>query len=177
MKLLYLTSVIIVPSQAGEEKIERALNKKTGEKRDDYNRNAEWYQDMNLPVPDHLLEEDSDMDSDGNIFLREEEMEWDFMDCIINLKNFQTAIDNQQIGCVVYTQQGDEIHVSETVEEVFSYINYLTRPWNERVVDFIKNKWWRIRYFWRKKVDYKEILSRPENQPDYTPPTEEKITN
>lgn len=181
MKVMFLTSILLVPNNEGEAKIEKVISKKrgSGEPRDSNGNTAEWYRDMNLRVPKELLdlEEDEDnIDEDGNIFLQEHEMEYDFVDSLLVLSEFQSCVDNQRIGSVVYLKDGSEMHVEETAEEILYYIGYLTRPWNVRLADYFKNLWFKLKHFRRKKVDYKEILNRKENQPDYIPPTEENIT-
>ena len=169
MKLMYLNSVLVVPSEAGQKKIEKALKKnKLESKKDQYGRTKENYEDLGMEIPKELLENDeifNGISEDGTILLKDEEMEYEFMDCIINLKDFSTAIDNQQIGCVIYTQQGDEIHVVEEVEDVFSYITYLTRPWYIVLIDSIKNRWWRIKYSFNKKINYAEMAEKELNKP------------
>lgn len=168
MKLLYLTSVLIVPSAEGEVKIKKALKRtKNGrELKDEHGRTREQYEDLGIPTPNFFTENEDtpEISEDGTILLREEEMEFNFVDAIIKLKDFSSCIDNQQIGSVIYTRQGDEIHVEESVEDIFSYINYLTRPWHERITDSIKSKWWRIKYFWRKKQSKKDIIINFETQ-------------
>jgi hypothetical protein len=65
----------------------------------------------------------------------------------------------------VYTKSGIVYNVAEDVFEIDSYIELLSMSWWEKLkLSFLA--------FWRKitnkkQVDLQEILSRPENQPDY----------
>ena len=70
---------------------------------------------------------------------------------------------------VIFLKDGITVTVTETVEEIYNYIDYLERGWLERQKDSLNRFWWRLkmRIKGEKKVDLDEILSRPENQPDY----------
>lgn len=70
---------------------------------------------------------------------------------------------------VIFLKDGITVTVTETVEEIYNYIDYLERGWLERQKDSLNRFWWRlkIRMMGEKKVDLEDILSRPENQPDY----------
>ena len=142
MKILYLTTVDTVPSQEGEEKIERALQKqKSGEeKRDDYGRTKNWYIENEFKVPEHFFEdEESEIDEDGNIHLLPEEMEYSFSDYILRLDYFLDATDDEEIGSIVSTTTGKYIHVEETAEQINLYISYLNLSWFERLKISVSN--------------------------------------
>ena len=70
---------------------------------------------------------------------------------------------------VIFLKDGITVTVTESVDEIYSYIDYLERGWLERQKDSIFRFWWRLkmRLMGEKKVDLEDILSRPENQPDY----------
>lgn len=70
---------------------------------------------------------------------------------------------------VIFLKDGITVTVTETVEEIYNYIDYLERGWFERQKDSLNRFWWRIKMKLKgqKKVNLEEILSRPENQPDY----------
>ena len=70
---------------------------------------------------------------------------------------------------VIFLKDGITVTVTETVEEIYNYIDYLERGWLERQKDSLNRFWWRIKMKLKgqKKVDLDEILSRKENQPDY----------
>ena len=82
----------------------------------------------------------------------------------IPLENIDSWVESSEIGSMVYMKSGMFYHVYETVEELDDYVEYIL------LSDF--NKWW-IRFkisvsnFFRRKNKIEEILSRPENQPDY----------
>ena len=70
---------------------------------------------------------------------------------------------------VIFLKDGITVTVTETVEEIYNYIDYLERGWFERQKDSLNRFWWRLkmRIKGEKKVSLDEILSRKENQPDY----------
>ena len=70
---------------------------------------------------------------------------------------------------VIFLKDGITVTVTETVEEIYNYIDYLERGWFERQKDSVFRFWWRLKMKigGEKKVNLEEILSRPENQPDY----------
>lgn len=70
---------------------------------------------------------------------------------------------------VIFLKDGITVTVTETVEEIYNYIDYLERGWLERQKDSLNRFWWRLkmRIKGEKKVDLEDILSQPENQPDY----------
>ena len=79
VKTLLLTCVSTVANEKGEERVNKAIkNQSFGFKRDKYGRSAEDYEDMNIPIPEELLETDSEIDKDGMIYLKEDEVEYIF---------------------------------------------------------------------------------------------------
>jgi hypothetical protein len=70
---------------------------------------------------------------------------------------------------IIFLKDGITVTVTESVDEIYSYIDYLERGWFKRQKDSLNRFWWRLkmRIKGEKKVDLEEILSQPENQPDY----------
>lgn len=70
---------------------------------------------------------------------------------------------------VIFLKDGITVTVTETVDEIYNYIDFLERSWLQRQKDSVFRFWWRtkMRLRGQKRVDLDEILSRPENQPDY----------
>ena len=66
---------------------------------------------------------------------------------------------------VIFLKDGITVTVTESVDEIYSYIDYLERGWFERQKDSLNRFWWRLkmRMMGEKKVDLEDILSRPEN--------------
>ena len=65
---------------------------------------------------------------------------------------------------VIFLKDGITVTVTESVDEIYSYIDYLERGWFERQKDYIFRFWWRIKMKLKgqKKVNLEEILSRPD---------------
>lgn len=119
-KYLYLTEISTIISEKGEEKIKRIERGSSGIKRDSFGRSAEFYEDLNIPIPDELLEEDEDggIDDEGMIQLEEGEFEYDFNDCLIDLDDFSCAMNHNEFGSNIYLKNQFYIRVEETVEEI-----------------------------------------------------------
>jgi hypothetical protein len=133
MKLLYLNSVVQIPNEKGEQKIKKALN---GVPKDENGMSAKWYEDMGIKPPKNL-EESPEIDENGMIFLQEEEFDYDFVDCILRLDDFSSCVDNEKIGSILYTRDGDEMWIEQTSEEIYAYITVLTRHWSTIIADNI----------------------------------------
>lgn len=153
MKLLYLTSVLTLPNKKGELKIKEAT--------EDDGIHID-FESMGIRAPKGK----PSIDEDGNIRLMEDEIEYAGISAILNLDEFSSCVNNEKLGSVVYTKDGGEIWVHEEVEEISEYIEFLSLTSFER--------WWigfkiSLSNFFRRKpkVNLQEILSRPENQPDY----------
>lgn len=153
MKLLYLTSVLAIPNELGEQKIKEAT--------DDDGGHID-YESLGIRAPKGK----PTVDEDGNIRLLEHEVEYTGVGCILNLDEFSSCVNNEKLGSVVYTKDGGELWVFQDVEEISDYIEYISLSSFERW--WIGFKIFVSNLFRRKlKVNLEEILSRPENQPDY----------
>ena len=125
MKLLLLNAVIIAANEKGEEKVKRALGGNV--KKDEGELPRSWYTDQNLRPPADA-EDDIEPDEDGMVVLEEDEFDYDFVHYVLPINKFISCKDNEKIGCVIITTDGDE-WVEETAEEIYAYITVLTRPW------------------------------------------------
>jgi len=136
MKLLYLTSVLALPNEKGELKIKEAT--------EDEGTSID-YESLGIRAPKGK----PTIDENGNISLLEDEIEYAGVGATLSLDAFSSCVNNEKFGSVIYTKDGGELWVHETVEEVSDYIEYLSLNTFE--------KWWisfKIRFsnfFSRKK--------------------------
>jgi hypothetical protein len=121
MKLLYLTSVLAVPNELGEQKIKEAIEV-DGSHID--------YESLGIRAPKGK----PSIDQDGNIRLLEDEVDYTGMECILNLDEFSSCVDNEKLGSVIYTKDGGELWIFQEVDEVSDYIEFLSLNSFER--------WW-----------------------------------
>lgn len=146
MKRLYLTAVITVPSEEGQKRIEKALEKESSgiQKvfRDDHGRSREDYEEMNIKIPKYFDEDEkefykanpnSEINEDGQIFLKNEELEYEFLDYLVPLKNIIDITDNEELGSIIILKNGMSVHVEETVEHINYMIYMLTLGWWDRL--------------------------------------------
>lgn len=143
MKLLYLTAIQTVPTEEGQKRIDRALKKSKSEE-DDFAKpgTSRWFKDMGITPPDDLEEEEEtdEITEDGFMFMSPEEVEYEFSDLLLPLKDFGYMQDDPIYGSILVTQNGDSFHIEETVEEINWYIHYLQRPWYIKIKDYLKEK-------------------------------------
>lgn len=146
MKRLYLTAVITVPSEEGQKRINEALEKESSSIqkvfRDDYGRSREDYEEMNLRLPSYFDEEEkefykvnpkSEISEEGEMFLQNHEIEYEFSDYLVPLKSIIDVTDTQEIGSIIILKNGMSVHVEETVEHINFMIYMLTMSWWDRL--------------------------------------------
>lgn len=124
MKILYLTGISTVPSEAGEEKIARA----NGQTKEQGGMSKSWYLENNLRPPDDV-EDEIETDELGRVILKESDLEEVNVDIAIPLHLFAGCEDLVDGTTLVYTTYGYQFTVEETVDEITSYVNYLSMSW------------------------------------------------
>lgn len=158
-KHLFLTCVSTVANEKGEERVNKALSSDV--KRDENGLTREQYEDLGIPVPRELLDSSSEIDEDGMIELKEDEIDYLFDDIILELSEFACAIDNQLTGTTtVYTKSNLSLTVEETTDEIFSQIYLLNQSWFDKCWESLKFRAKRI--FKKKEKDL--ILEFPNNE-------------
>ena len=185
MKRLYLTAVITVPSEEGQKRIDEALEKQNLSMiqetvyRDENGKSREDWEDiLSGKVPNGFAEaekefysanQSSEISEDGYMALTPEEIDYAFLDFVLPLREFVSVTDTLEFGSLVKEQDGTITHVQETAEEINYYIEYLNRSKWQVFKDNINSLFRRIKYKLKgiKKVDLEELLSKPENQPEY----------
>jgi hypothetical protein len=120
MKKLQLTLFSKVPNEKGIAKINKANSSKPIT--DEHGHDAEWYRDLNLPVPKEL--EEDDLDVTMSLLL-------------INLDDFSSAVDDEEYTHV-YTKSGVKFDVHETVFEIDEQIDELNK---NKLIKFFKQLW------------------------------------
>ena len=137
MKLMYLTSVLTLPNEKGEQKIKEATEDNDGHID---------YESLGIRAPKGK----PTIDENGHISLLEDEIEYAGVSAVLNIDEFSSCVDNEKLGSVIYTKDGGELWVHENVEEITDYLEYLSLN--------IFEKWWigfKIHFFnlFRKKQE------------------------
>lgn len=143
-KYIFVTEVITILSEAGEKKLEKATAKKPNDNSDS-GMPLEWYLENNLRPPLDLKSEESEIDDEGFMKLKEGEYTYDFVNRFIDITNFFSAVEGDEFGTVISFTSGEEYLVDEDIIEVYARIHYAQRSWSERVYDSIAE------FFSRKK--------------------------
>ena len=147
MKRLYLTAVVTVPSEEGQKRIDEALEKQNLSMiqevfKDEHGHTREFYEDISGKLPNGFVEAEkefyskspnSEIDEDGNMYLKPEELEYEFLDYLVPLKNIIDVTDTQEIGSIIILKNGMSVHVEETVEHINFMIYMLTMSWWDRL--------------------------------------------
>ena len=148
MKRLYLTAVVIVPSEEGQKRIDEALEKRNlgiqNIFKDEKGRSrADWETILgDDKVPDWFEQEEkefyknnpsSEINENDEMFLENHELEYEFLDYLVPLKNIIDVTDTQEIGSIIILKNGMSVHVEETVEHINFMIYMLTMSWWDRL--------------------------------------------
>jgi hypothetical protein len=136
MKVLLLTTVNKVPNEKGKEKINRVNN--PPELEEDY-KPLEWYEDMGLKPPKEILLSDDDVDEEGFINLKEDEVEDALSVLLLPFDNFGCAEQGEELT-TVYTKSGEVFTVVEGIEEIYGTILYQNMPWWQKMKYKLKRK-------------------------------------
>ena len=143
-QFLFLTEVITVLNEKGEER----LNKNSNPKKltDDHGHSAEWYEDMNLPVPPELLNNNTDVDDDGYMSLNDDEIEYEYLDTILDYSDFMKATNHTEgFGSLVTLKNMLTFRVDEDRDEIYGQILYNERGWFERLRDDVRSWYYNFR--------------------------------
>ena len=147
MKRLYLTAVVTVPSEEGQKRIDEALEKQNFSMiqevfKDEHGHTREFYEDISAKLPNGFVEAEkefyknsssSEINENGFIELAHEELEYEFLDYLVPLKNIIDVTDTQEIGSIIILKNGMSVHVEETVEHINFMIYMLTMSWWDRL--------------------------------------------
>ncbi len=148
MKRLYLTAVVTVPSEEGQKRIDEALEKRNlgiqNIFKDEKGRSrADWETILgDDKVPDWFEQEEkefyknnpsSEINENDEMFLENHELEYEFLDYLVPLKNIIDVTDTQEIGSIIILKNGMSVHVEETVEHINFMIYMLTMSWWDRL--------------------------------------------
>ena len=159
MKRLYLTAAITVPSEEGQKRIDEAIQKENVSSfvqevfRDEHGHTREFYEDVAGKVPKGFAEaekefynntQQSEIDEDGLMFLKPEELEYQFVDYLVPLKKIVDITDTLEFGSIVILENGTSVHVEESAEEINYIIYLLTRSSWDKFKDSIISFWRKI---------------------------------
>lgn len=179
IKTILLNTIITVPSEEGQKKIDEALERDISGAhqvfRDEHGHTREFYEDVAGKVPKHFEQEEkefyknspgSKIDEEGNIFLQESELEELTVPVFIPLDNIASFVATIEGTTRVYTKDNIAYDVVEDVFEIDSYIELLSMSWFDKQLAFFQSFLRRIKnkITGKKEIDLQEILDREENR-------------
>lgn len=141
MKRLFLTGIKRVLNEEAQKRLDAFEDEDDyAEPTDENGRNAEWYQDLGLPVPDSLkrsaqeyLQFDLEKDYD----------EYE-VDITISMKNFVMAVDHEEYGSTVYLSNGNNVEVIEDNSDINAQIWWNSRSKWEIFKENVQNKYKKV---------------------------------
>jgi len=131
-QLVFFTEVITILSEAGEKKLERATAKKPSDEHD-----LDFYDRLGIRPPKDLEAEESEIDEDGMMVLKEGEFTYDFLNRFFDIADFFSAVEGDEFGTIISFKNGSEYLVDEDIIEVYARIHFAQRSWSEKVGDSI----------------------------------------
>jgi hypothetical protein len=127
---MFFTEIDTILNEAGEKKLKEATS--GVEPKDENGYTREWFEEMNIPVPDHLLNNRPEIDEDGYINLSPDELTYDFKNRLIDMTDFFTAVEADEFGTLLQFHSGREYWVEEDIFEVYARIYVSQMNWFER---------------------------------------------
>lgn len=129
---LHLTGIAEVITEAAEKKLEKA---------DDYQvptcKNGlteEQYIDLGVKLPEDLVKKLKNQDK--GIELNSEDFEEEYSDISIYDDEILFKVTDSD-GTVLFVKGGYTLQVLETVDDIDSYIDYMSRNWLEKIRDYV----------------------------------------
>ena len=138
MKLIYLNALVSIPNTSGEEKIEKAINKKGYNPNKDKTPPKSWFLEQNL-IPPEDTEEDVETDENGNVFLEEKDLEEVAVPLSIPLENVGSWVASVDGGTTLYTKSNLMYDVLEEVWEIDAIVELLNMSWFEKQYLYFKS--------------------------------------
>lgn len=123
MKLLEVSIRRAQLKKEHEGKIKKMFEDSIEELTDDEGRGADWYEDMNLPIPEELKQQPS-----TNIFpITDEFFEFKEKLAYIPVENIDYIAGDFEEGCEIVLKKGDTIKSINDEIDIYLQIQYLTK--------------------------------------------------
>lgn len=137
MKILHLTTIRRVLNEAAQKRLDEFDDYDEDEEPvDEHGRNAQWYEDVGMRVPQDLIDKkkeflEFDLDEDYDEYK---------VSVNINLDDFSMMIDNFDYGSVVYLKSGTNLEVIEETDDIYNQIKSLNKTIWEKIKSIYKNE-------------------------------------
>lgn len=144
MQRLFLTAIKRVLNEDAQKRLDAFDDEDYDEEpRDEHGRTAEFYTDLNLPIPESLKNKQSDFIK----FDLEKDYDTYEIDVIVNMNDFVMVVDDEEFGSTVYLSNGNNIQILEDSADINAQIWWNTRSrwqrfkdWVEGIYNIIKKK-------------------------------------
>ena len=132
VKYLRLNVVSLHDDYEGDYEVNRDKTE-----RDIYGRTPEFYEDMNMEIPEHMFDKFEEEDDEDEFYEDEAETIMAFP-TILDLDEFSFCINNSSLGSSLFTKGGEIITVYETSDQIYAQIEELNRSWFQRLINKFK---------------------------------------
>jgi uncharacterized protein YlzI (FlbEa/FlbD family) len=136
-RILYLTVVNFVPNEQGQARIDKEIAKEDAQD-EVHGFSKAWYEDQGLRPPKNLASEKSEIDENGLMTLKKEEIEEEFLDLIVNYSEFESCEDNSEGFSFLELKSGKGYTVVESAEEIYAQIFLMDQSILDRIISRIK---------------------------------------
>lgn len=118
------TVMLIKPNEAGMERIKNEMLEGISPEKptDENGQDAEWYRNLGLPVPEELNSSPKSTILSVDLELDDDEVDITYKDAVIDISEFAFIEQNEKFGCTLYTKNGYELIVKETIEEIIERV-------------------------------------------------------
>ena len=138
---LHLTGVSSVITEAAEKRIETEEDYQIPTC--DNGKNADWYDDMNIPLPDSLVKKIKQQEK--GVELKDEDFEEQYSHISLYEDEIVFKVTDSE-GTTIFVKGGYTLEVLETVDEIDSYIDYQNLNCIEKLILYIKMKFYKNEY-------------------------------
>lgn len=135
---IFLDAVSKFLNESGEEKI-KEFNNSRDEENEPISGNGKprsWFENMNLPIPQDILDKEKLMNEEYELTLTPEDYEFELDDSILDIDCIEFIVDTED-GGKIFTKAGNFITVDQLTDEIYAQIHYVQRNWRERTIDNI----------------------------------------
>ncbi len=147
-KILILTCVSTEVNEKGQERLNKIKSKPAYDEDNPPEGSAAWFANLGLRPPKDLEEEEDEIDSEGYIELKEDELEYIHNEVILERNDFSFAVDSEDGLTVVYTKHGAVLDVLEDTDNIYTQLHMI----DQSVLEY----WWEEVKYRAKKIFKKE---------------------
>lgn len=138
-KCIFITEVVTILNEAGEEKLKKATSKEDNEY------DLDFYDRLGIKPPDNLKDTRPEIDENGFMELAPHELTYDFQNRFIDITDLLTVVEADEFGTVLEFNNGLSYWAEEDLFEIYARIYVTQMSWFERVKESVSTFFGEIR--------------------------------